>query len=205
MGFAIASNASKMAPVIIVDTFAAFSGCDENDNAAVGKVFKTLRAFTAMGATVMLIHHTAKSDSSDYRGASAMLGAIDVGLKIEATHEEETGKISRMAVKTFKTRLGDGKRITYKMVRGIPVRETVTSYDLLLDLLAANPGLSKDAFTELAMRNTYRRGTIRDFIDNSTVAGLVTYENRRLKINRKAPVTETTLFKDLEDDEQSAA
>jgi archaellum biogenesis ATPase FlaH len=174
-------------PVIIFDTFAAFSSCDENDNAAVGNFFKSLRALTNLGATVILIHHTTKDGDSDYRGASAQAGAIDAGLKIVSTIVD--GRIQTMTVNTFKTRLGDGKPIVYKMVDGIPVRQTMTFNDVLFDLLKQNPGLTKEKFTDLAMKANFRQKTIREFLDKYIVAGKIKHEGRKLYV--KDPKTKT--------------
>jgi RecA-family ATPase len=96
-------------PVIVFDTFATFSDCDENDNTAVGKVFKRFRHLTNLGATIIVIHHKGKNAASKYRGASAMEGAVDAGVEVVGTVEE--GQLTRMEVQTFKTRIGDGKPI----------------------------------------------------------------------------------------------
>lgn len=78
---------------------------DENDNAAIGDMFKRLRALTHLGATVIVVHHVAKSGMSPYRGASSMAGAVDAGLEVVAKIHE--GKITYIDVNTFKTRLGE--------------------------------------------------------------------------------------------------
>jgi hypothetical protein len=96
-------------PVLVFDTFATFSSGDENDNALVGATFKHFRHLTSLGATVLVIHHTGKSADSNSRGASAMEGAVDAGIKVVGTIEE--GKLARIEVETFKTRIGDGKPI----------------------------------------------------------------------------------------------
>lgn len=100
-------------PVLIFDTFASFSSGDENDNAVVVATFRHLRHLTSLGATVLMIHHPAKNGDSNSRGASAMEGAVDAGLKVVGTIEE--GKLTRIEVETFKTRIGDGKPIVYDM------------------------------------------------------------------------------------------
>jgi RecA-family ATPase len=81
-------------PVIVFDTLATFTFGDENDNAMMGATFKSFRKLTTAGATVIVIHHTNKDGSADYRGASSMAGAVDVGLKMEGTIEE--GQLTRM-------------------------------------------------------------------------------------------------------------
>jgi KaiC/GvpD/RAD55 family RecA-like ATPase len=165
-------------PVLVFDTLATFCSGDENDNSVMGATFKSLRYLANLGATVIVIHHTAKSEGSDYRGASAMEGAVDALIKVVGTIEE--GKLTRMEVQTKKTRIGDGKTIVYGMVDGVPVRQTETFQDRLFELIKRNPGLSKEKFEEVARKAGFRRSTIRDFLDSWLVAGKLKYENRKL-------------------------
>ena len=181
-------------PVVVIDTFAANSGCDENDNSAVGETFKHLRALTHLRATVLVIHHVGKNGTSHYRGASSMEGAVDVGLEIVSNIED--GLITSMEVKTFKTRLGDGKPIVYKMVNGIPQRATATFTDVLMTLLERNQGLTKEKFEDLARKNNFRRNTIRNFIENGIAGGKLEYTNRKLTVKKKKTVATLDIFED---------
>ena len=170
-------------PVVVFDTFATFSNGDENDNAVVGATFKRLRHLTNLGATVLVIHHKGKNAASKYRGASAMEGAVDAGVEVIGTVEE--GRLTRIAVETFKTRIGDGKPIVYGIRDGIPYRETATFQEVLLDLARRNPGISKEKFEEAARNAGFRRSTIRDFIDQGIVAGQLKYDKRKLYAKAK--------------------
>jgi hypothetical protein len=127
-----------------------------------------------------------------------MEGAVDAGVEVVSTMQD--GLITSIEVQTcvsarnslkvaptaalsfFKTRIGDGKPITYKMVDGIPVRFTATFSDLLFELLQRNPGLSKEKFEDLARKANFRRVTIREFLDQYIVAGKIKYENRKLSV-----------------------
>jgi hypothetical protein len=170
-------------PVVVFDTFATFSSGDENDNAVVGATFKRLRHLTNLGATVLVIHHKGKNAASKYRGASAMEGAVDAGVEVVGTVEE--GRLTRIEVETFKTRIGDGKPIVYGIRDGIPYRETATFQEVLLDLARRNPGISKEKFEEAARNAGFRRSTIRDFIDQGIVAGQLKYDKRKLYAKAK--------------------
>ena len=174
-------------PVLVFDTFATFSSGDENDNALVGATFRHFRHLTNLGATLLVIHHTGKNADSNSRGASAMEGAVDAGIKVVGTIEE--GKLTRIEVETFKTRIGDGRPILYGMRDGIPRRETATFTDILFDLVRRNPGLSKDKFEEVAKKSGFRRSTVREFLDNGIVSGRLKYEKCKLYAKVKdAPV-----------------
>jgi hypothetical protein len=127
-----------------------------------------------------------------------MVGAVDIGWKIEGTIED--GKLVRIEVKNFKSRLADGKPIVYAMKDGIPHRETATFADILRDLLRRNPGLTKDKFEEVARKAGFRRGTIRDFIEKGIISGQLQYEKRRLSVKVKNDETSAAqlLFDDGE-------
>jgi hypothetical protein len=116
-----------------------------------------------------------------------MEGAVDAGIKVVGTIEE--GKLTRIEVETFKTRIGDGRPILYGMRDGIPRRETATFTDILFDLVRRNPGLSKDKFEEVAKKSGFRRSTVREFLDNGIVSGRLKYEKCKLYAKVKdAPV-----------------
>jgi hypothetical protein len=152
----------------------------------VAATFNRMRYLTNLGATVLVIHHTGKDEKSDYRGASAMEGAVDAALKLVGTIED--GRLTRIEVQTFKTRLGDGKPVVYGMGTGVPVRQTATLADSLLDLLTKNPGLSKSKFEDLAQKAGFRRGTVREFIDGEIVGGKIKYEKQKLfPVSKGAP------------------
>jgi hypothetical protein len=171
-------------PVIVIDTFATFHNGDENDNAVVGRTCRNLRYLTNLGATVLVIHHTGKNPTSKYRGASAMEGAVDLGLKIVGTTDDE-GLLTKIEVQTFKTRIGNGKPIVYKMENGIPVRVTATSADRLMDFLQRNAGLTKEKFEDMARKAGFRRSVVRSFVERGIVGGTVSYEKRKLSVKTK--------------------
>ena len=127
-----------------------------------------------------------------------MLGAVDAAVKIVSNIED--GLISSMQVETFKTRIGDGKPLLYKMVNGIPQRETATFADVLMTLLERNQGLTKEKFEDLARKSNFKRSTIRNFIDYGIVGGKLQYENRKLTVKRKTVAT-PTLLRDIFDEE----
>jgi hypothetical protein len=46
-----------------------------------------LRSLAATGATVVALHHPGKSEPSNYRGSTDILGAVDVGFKLSRTDD----------------------------------------------------------------------------------------------------------------------
>ena len=77
--------ATAARPVLaVIDTLArAIPGADENSAKDVGVAIGAAdRLRAASGATVLLVHHTAK-DGLDARGSSALRGAVDTMVKVE--------------------------------------------------------------------------------------------------------------------------
>lgn len=90
---------------VVIDTLNfAFSG-DENDNRAMGDVAKRLTALRTLewhnkdgeivdyNPTIIIVHHTPKSDFSSARGASALEGAIDSSINVQ-----EDDKVEKLIV-----------------------------------------------------------------------------------------------------------
>jgi hypothetical protein len=80
--------------VIVLDPIAnLFNTQNEDDNAEAARQMKMLNGLSrTTGACVVAVHHTGKTTTSEYgRGASARLGAADVGLmfRVRGSEEEE--------------------------------------------------------------------------------------------------------------------
>lgn len=189
-------------PVVVYDTLATFSTCDENDNAKMSAVFKYLSGLTILGATVIVIHHTDKYGKNNSRGAGAMEGAVDNLIKINANIE--ACKINFMEVIPIKSRLANGTTIVYKMEDGVPVRATATGDERLLGLVKQNPGLSKSKFEQLAVKeHGVRRSTVRNFMDKANMGGLLVYDKTGLHL--KEPKHQDTTEADSDAATDSAA
>jgi hypothetical protein len=94
--------ARERKPLIIVDSFIRFHNADENSATEMAPVMADLRALANAGASVVLLHHRTKADSSYYRGSSDILGGVDVALSI--SRDKNSGIIS---IECFKTRFTD--------------------------------------------------------------------------------------------------
>lgn len=84
--------------VVVVDTMArAMPGANENAPEGMGAFLSAMeRIAEALGALVILVHHTGKVASAGARGHSSFFAALDTA--IELTHDEETGaRALRMA------------------------------------------------------------------------------------------------------------
>lgn len=85
LGALIASLPEKPA-LIVIDTLArALKGGDENSAQDMGAMNDAVGALIAStGACVLLIHHSGKNKANGARGSSALLGAIDTEIQVDA-------------------------------------------------------------------------------------------------------------------------
>ncbi len=88
--------------VIIIDTFRdSFTG-DENSSSDIGKVNRALKKLKDMGLSVIVLHHTIKSDPRTSRGSSAINAKFD---NIFSLTDENNAR-SQLALENPKRRRG---------------------------------------------------------------------------------------------------
>jgi RecA-family ATPase len=63
--------------MIIFDSLIAFAGSNENSAAEMRHHMSLYRRLTALGATILVIHHRREKDESAYRGSSDIRAAVD--------------------------------------------------------------------------------------------------------------------------------
>jgi hypothetical protein len=106
-------------PLIIIDTYnQATPSMNENDAGQTGAVMKNCQKMVKeLGATVLIVHHSNKSEDGDYRGSSAIHGAMDTMLKVKDT----TGKDSKdnwYELSVYKIKDGEvGRQFSYKTIK----------------------------------------------------------------------------------------
>jgi hypothetical protein len=94
-------------PLLIVDPLRYAHDREENDSGEMMMVMRHLRSYASAGATVLVVHHIAKTEGSTYRGSTALRGAFDVSYLQE--QNDETGLLTLRCVKN---RFGD-KPVVY--------------------------------------------------------------------------------------------
>jgi hypothetical protein len=76
---------AKDKPLIIFDSLIRFysKGIDENSSSDMSQIMGFLRQLTKEGATILVLHHAGKSEKSEYRGSSDILGGVDMAYTIK--------------------------------------------------------------------------------------------------------------------------
>ena len=96
-------------PLIIFDSLIRFHSSDENSATEMAQVMQNLRALANAGATVIVLHHRAKSETSRYRGSSDIAGGVDVAFSVSRDRQAEIVKLE-----CFKTRFSQEFSMTLR-------------------------------------------------------------------------------------------
>ncbi|MBS1873872.1 MAG: AAA family ATPase [Acidobacteria bacterium] len=169
-------------PFVIVDSFVAFHGGNENDAGETRAFIHQCRRLADRGATVLLIHHDGKADSAkDYRGSSDFKAAVDQAFHI--TNSSLGGPLGTLRLRCYKSRFGFSGDLNYRYQDGQFIRvehenaPTLTVTQRLTDLLRNNPGSTSAQFECLAGERALGRNRGRDFLRDGAMTGRVRQES----------------------------
>jgi archaellum biogenesis ATPase FlaH len=107
--FRLLQAARERHPLIIFDSLIRFHSADENSATEMAAAMQDLRALANAGATVILLHHRAKSETSRYRGSSDIAGGVD--LAISVSRDRSAGIIK---LDCFKSRFSEEFSMTLR-------------------------------------------------------------------------------------------
>lgn len=105
--------ARSQRPLIILDSFLRFHSSDENSAGEMSSVLDQLKHLTILGATVLLLHHQAKTKNSLYRGSTDILAAADAAFEISKTKSKQE---TILTLSCFKHRLVEEHLPTFSFV-----------------------------------------------------------------------------------------
>ena len=147
--------ASKIQPLIIVDSFIRFHKGDENSAAEMAPIMAELRKLAHAGATVVLQHHKGKAECTHYRGSSDIKAGVDLCFAVN--HDRERNVIS---IECFKNRFGQETTLAVKpQIGNDDAFDVMQDEALLLEreieqrligLIEREPGLSQSELLKLA-------------------------------------------------------
>lgn len=142
--------AAERRPLILVDSLIRFHEMDENSATAMATVMNELRRLAFAGASVVVLHHKPKGDTSQYRGSSDIRAAVDVAFGIRRESDTDLVKFA-----CFKNRLAAEFALLLRpeiesardfVVASAPQTQhdrDASDAQRLFDLIAAQPGLSQ--------------------------------------------------------------
>ena len=167
--------------IVVVESLSAYlEGGDENDASVVRPFMQRCRCLADLGGTVIVTHNDGKSETArDYRGSSDFKAAIDWGFHV--TNLGATGRLDKLVLRCFKSRLGFAGELVYhyadgQFLRATPGEATQTITEQLTVILRLNPGISGKRFEELARQRNISREQAREFLFAGCTAGSVQRE-----------------------------
>jgi hypothetical protein len=147
-------------PLFIWDSLVQFHDGEEQSATETRAFMKHFRHLAHVGATILILHHTGKTATSqEYRGSSDIKAAVDMAYVLEA---ESTlmGSVHRLMLRNFKGRYAPGKNFGLEFVNRqgfvaceVPDRrENADAIPIIIDIVAANPGSNQSQIVALAQR-----------------------------------------------------
>lgn len=103
--------------LIVIDTLArAFAGGNENASEDVGAfIMHVGKVQAALGAAILVVHHSGKDEARGMRGHSSLLGAVDAELEVvKLSPEDSEERVGQLTVTKQKDG-EDGFKLAYKM------------------------------------------------------------------------------------------
>jgi hypothetical protein len=145
-------------PLLIWDSLIDFHDGDEQSASETRKFMKHFRALVNLGATVLILHHTGKTATSqEYRGSSDIKAAVDMAYCLES-EMTLAGGIYRLTLRNFKARFAVGRDLGLEFVpkKGFiacEVPDQAAARDAMqavIEIVKANPGSNQSQIVKRA-------------------------------------------------------
>jgi hypothetical protein len=177
-------------PLVVLDSLSAFFGAaDQNDASFMRTFLHRCRRLADRGATVVIIHHSGKGESSqDYRGSSDFKASVDLAFHVTNVGSGD-GTLGRMLVRPFKTRIHVEGTLSYdyaggKFIRGEQSAARQTLSEELSSILRLNPGVTAVKFDDLVKARGLGRDPARVFLQDGVLSGAIRRESGPKNIKR---------------------
>jgi Bifunctional DNA primase/polymerase, N-terminal/AAA domain/Primase C terminal 1 (PriCT-1) len=166
--------ASATRPLIIFDSLVGFHPGSEQDASETRRHMQAYIKLAAVGASVIVLHHTGKADTTkQYRGSSDIKAAVDVAYVLESLSGPDAG-IRSLRLKAFKNRvtLPETVHVEYRDGRfDVSEQTTETHREIIERVIRQRPGASKNEIEKLAQAAGIAQKRTRTLLDEGTRAG----------------------------------
>jgi hypothetical protein len=161
--------AQRYKPLIVFDSFLRFHSSEENSAVEMRLVAGKLRKLVSLGATVLLLHHQAKSKGSQYRGSTDILASVDAAFEIS---KGESNRETVLTLSCFKHRFVVESGLTCKFVLRDGVLQLVDNdqpdnssavIEKIKEAISGDPGITqKDIMSRLSLPETNGRKILQE-------------------------------------------
>ncbi len=166
-------------PLIIFDSLVGFHPGSEQDASETRRHMQAYISLAAAGASVVVLHHTGKADTTkQYRGSSDIKAAVDVAWVLESLSEPDAG-IRSLRLKAFKNRLTLPETVCIEYQDGLFVlsaQRAQTNREILERLIAEHPGASRGHMEKLAAAAGIPQKRTRALLDAAARDGWLSVE-----------------------------
>jgi hypothetical protein len=147
-------------PLLIWDSLVQFHPGDEQSSTETRRFMDQFRALAHLGATVLILHHTGKSPTSqEYRGSTDIKASVDMAYLLK---KEGNGKaLGKLMLEPFKQRLAlvPTRLVEYERAKGFtssailakPVDDKPDAVEIVREIVQATPGLNQTEIVERAV------------------------------------------------------
>jgi len=158
---------AKDEPLMVFDSLLRFHSADENSATEMKVVMGCLRDLVTAGATVVVLHHRSKSETSTYRGSSDIINGADVGFALAKTPGD------LLTLKTIKHRFAAETSLTIRpdfavgrfyVVDSPALTQKRDDVAAIREAIKAKPGMNLTELTrELRMGRTRTSEMLKNF------------------------------------------
>lgn len=156
--------------LIVIDTLAHCMAGDENSTADMSAlVTACMRLHQLTGATVLIVHHSGKDQSKGMRGSTALLGAVDLALRLERDDELTTMHCAATRdVEEFEPIAFTAEMVYtgYQADTGFDMPEPVTSYVMVRHGGSSDSAEGSDIPGKLSSRQAEVLDVLAEITDN---------------------------------------
>lgn len=164
--FLVIDFARQHKGLIVFDSLIEFHTGSEQSSTETRAFMRYFRLLANLGATVVILHHTGKAESSKlYRGSSDIKAAVDTAYVL-ARASQKPDELGALSMNCFKARLAPGQHFGMQFQKGcgfIPsdAFETAkTVVDIITEILEATPNRNQSEIVQLAQQKGSSKGQI---------------------------------------------
>lgn len=144
--------------LIIYDSLIEFHPGSEQSSTETRAFMRNFRALANLGATVIVLHHAGKAETSKlYRGSSDIKAAVDTAYNLRGV-DDQPRKLGKLYMNCFKGRLMPGQNfgMEFQPRKGFVPCEAFgparTAEEIISEILEANPGRNQTFIVTLARK-----------------------------------------------------
>lgn len=170
--------------LIVFDSLVAFHPGNENDASETRKFMNAFRQLASLGGTVVLLHHSGKSETAkQYRGSSDVKASVDAAYLIRRS--DTSGEIDRLDLEPFKGRISPGVGLSLSFRDGLGFTSCgkwSRNQECVEDAVACiekDPGITKTKLEKRLTEMGHGRNETRDTLSRPSKKWIVREGSRR--------------------------